>query len=210
MRRIEYENGQYINGLIFLEETIKKNNVRHALFQCYCGNKFQAAINKVRFGHTNSCSCLQKQKITKLNKTHGLSKNPIYNIWKDMKRRCLNPKFKGYKNYGGRGISICDEWLNTPEKFIEWASNNGWKEGLEIDRINTNGNYEPENIRFISHAENSRNRRPVKANWDLVLDVRNAKLLLGEQITNVELAQAFNLSEKSISQIINNTRWVTL
>lgn len=210
MRRIEYEFGQKINGLTFIGETIKKNNVRKALFRCHCGNEFEAVINKVRFGHTKSCSCLQKETTRQINLTHGMSNNPLYSVWKDMKARCLNINCRGYKNYGGRGIKICDEWIESPHKFIEWASTNGWEKGLEIDRIDVNGNYEPSNIRFISHAENSRNRRPVKANWDLVFDIRNTKLLLGDQITNIELAQAFSLSEKSISQIINNTRWVTL
>lgn len=210
MRRIEYQAGQKINGLVFIKETVKRNNIRRALFKCFCGNEFETQINKVRFGHTKSCSCLQKETVAAMSTTHGMSNKTLYYVWKDMKYRCLNAKCKAYKNYGGRGISIFNDWIETPDKFIEWASKNGWEKGLEMDRINNNGNYEPNNIRFISHAENSRNRRPVKANWDLVLDIRNTKLLLGDQITNVELAQAFALSEKTISQIINNTRWVTV
>ena len=80
-----------------------------------------------------------------------------------MKTRCYNPKFIYYNNYGGRGIKICDEWLNDFGKFYDWTINNGYKEGLTIDRINNDGNYEPSNCRWITRAEQNRNQRKSKS-----------------------------------------------
>lgn len=89
-----------------------------------------------------------------MNYKHGLCGTPIYNKWKHMKARCLNSNNKDFKSYGGRGIKICDEWLTfTP--FYEWAMQNEYKMGLDIDRIDNDGNYEPNNCQFISHIDNS-------------------------------------------------------
>lgn len=94
---------------------------------------------------------------------HGLTfKNPrLYRVWTTMKHRCENPKRSKYPSYGGRGISLCEEW-QKPETFIDWALNNGYQEGLQIDRIDNNGNYEPDNCHFVTPMENSRNRRNTK------------------------------------------------
>lgn len=210
MKRVEYQSGQKIRGLVFIKEVIKKNNSRRALFQCVCGKEFESYLNKVRFGHTRSCGCLKIQATIERNLTHGLTYHPLYTVWKDMKTRCLNVKCDAYKDYGERGITICNEWVETPNQFIEWALASGWQKGLEIDRINNNGNYEPGNIRFVTHAENSRNRRPVKASWETVLDIRNTKMLLKDLVSNVELAKAFSVSEKVVSMILNNKRWSTI
>lgn len=85
---------------------------------------------------------------------HGLRNHILHNIWSGIKTRCHNSKRKGWKDYGGRGIVVCDEWINSFLSFYNFCINNGWKEGLEIDRININGNYEPSNCQFITKAEN--------------------------------------------------------
>jgi hypothetical protein len=89
---------------------------------------------------------------------HGYSKTKIYSVWEAIKQRCLNPNDRGYKNYGGRGIRICDEWLNSMP-FILWAINNGYRDGLQIDRINNNGDYEPSNCRWVDATVNNSNQR---------------------------------------------------
>ena len=89
--------------------------------------------------------------------THGKSKTRLYNIWSDMKRRCYNPKNKRYNRYGGRGISVCDEWKDDFQAFYDWAIYNDYAEDLTIDRIDVNGNYEPNNCRWITWKEQQRN-----------------------------------------------------
>ena len=90
---------------------------------------------------------------------HGLSKDPLYSRWKTMKQRCYNPKCKSYKNYGGRGIQVCQEWKNDFLAFYNWAINNGYQKELEIDRKDNDGNYTPENCRFVTRSKNNKNRR---------------------------------------------------
>lgn len=89
-------------------------------------------------------------------KQHGQKGTKLYKVWEAMKRRCLNPNDKAYIHYGARGIKVCDEWLNFIP-FFKWAKSNGYKEGLTIDRINTNGNYEPANCRWVTHYVQNRN-----------------------------------------------------
>lgn len=90
---------------------------------------------------------------------HGLSHHPIYKLWKTIKGRCYDAKNISYKYYGLRGIKICNEWINSPEAFVKWASENGYQKGLQIDRINNEGDYAPDNCRFVVNGENQKNKR---------------------------------------------------
>jgi hypothetical protein len=90
---------------------------------------------------------------------HGLRYHPLYQVWAQTKNRCYNKNDKRYKDYGGRGISVCLDWKHNPKVFIEWALTHGWKKGLCIDRINNDGNYKPDNCRFVTRAESNRNKR---------------------------------------------------
>lgn len=90
---------------------------------------------------------------------HGLSKHPLYTVWNGMKSRCYSITHKGYKNYGGRGITICDEWVMNFNSFYEWAIKNGWQKGLQVDRINNDLGYTPFNCRIVTKTENNNNRR---------------------------------------------------
>ena len=91
------------------------------------------------------------------NNTKGWSNYKIAYIFSGMKQRCYNPNCKSYPLWGGKGIKICDEWLNDPKKFDIWAINNGWQDGLTIDRIDSKGNYTPENCRWVTREDNGRN-----------------------------------------------------
>lgn len=90
---------------------------------------------------------------------HGYRYHPLYNIWCIIKSKCCNENYRDYKYYGGRGITVCDEWKNDPVKFIKWCLENGWQKGLEIDRRDNDGNYCPENCHFVTRKENVHNRR---------------------------------------------------
>lgn len=92
---------------------------------------------------------------------HGMYETPLYHKWENMKQRCFNTKHPSYKNYGGRGITVCDEW-KTFLNYYEWAIHNNYSDDLELDRIDNNGNYEPSNCRFISHKANNNNKRTNK------------------------------------------------
>lgn len=85
--------------------------------------------------------------------------HPLFTVWRKMRERCYNPREISYKRYGARGISVCDEWRNSSRLFVEWALANGWVPGLQIDRINNDGPYSPENCRWITRSQNLRNCR---------------------------------------------------
>lgn len=123
--------------------------------KCDCGN-----ITKVASGHLNasrirSCGCLFLDTIRK----HGLTNSRLYNIREGMVNRCYNPSCHSYKDYGERGIGICEEWRNDFMSFYNWAMANGYKDNLTIERIDVNGNYEPSNCKWITNGEQSRNKR---------------------------------------------------
>ena len=110
---------------------------------CECGNTTIVNGAKLKNGHTRSCGCLARDRSNRI--THGETGTRLYRIWQAMKNRCLNAKMPAYGYYGGRGITICDEWLHSFEAFRDWALANGYRADLSIDRIDVNGNYEPAN-----------------------------------------------------------------
>lgn len=129
---------------------------------CDCGNIVVTTAAHLRSGHTKSCGCYASSTISERNTTHGDSSSRLYWVWSNMKRRCDNQNSRDYKTYGGRGIRVCDEW-NDYAKFQEWALNNGYSASAKrgdctIDRINVDGDYCPDNCRWISIADQEVNR----------------------------------------------------
>ena len=152
--------GQRFGRLVVISEA-GRDKGRHILWlcRCSCGKEKIISGGSLRSGKTQSCGCLQKEKIRERSLTHGLSSHPIFGSWRAMISRCYRSKDRNYKNYGGRGIVVCLEWRSDPAIFCNWALENGWEEGLTVDRINNNKNYCPENCQFISLALNSVKQR---------------------------------------------------
>ena len=131
------------------------------LCKCDCGKHCVVRQTSLTGGvKTKSCGCLTKERMraNKYTKTHGQTNSRLYDIWKGMRKRCYNINANNYKNYGGRGISICNEWESF-EVFNEWASINGYTDELTIERIDNNKDYSPDNCSFISLANQMANRR---------------------------------------------------
>lgn len=149
--------------VLSFSESKKKSDNRHYyhyyLCKCDCGNTKVIERGHLLSHHTLSCGCLQVETLKKAFTKHNLSNHRLHRIWDKMKYRCLNPKFPRYQDYGGRGITICQEWLDDFMNFYNWAINNGYADNLSIDRIDVNGNYEPKNCRWADNKTQGRNTR---------------------------------------------------
>ena len=126
---------------------------------CECGNLTEVKYGNLVFGSTKSCGCLHKEGS---HHTHNKSNTRLHRIWRNIKSRCYNSNKPDYKYYGGRGIKVCDEWLNDFMSFYKWAMYNGYKDNLTIDRINGDENYSPYNCRWVNMKQQSRNRPNIK------------------------------------------------
>lgn len=128
---------------------------------CECGNKKIASYSNIKCGNVRSCGCWQRESRIITHTTHRKENLKLYKVYDGMKQRCCNPNNISYKNYGGRGITVCDEWLGKHgfDTFFEWANKNGYKEGLSIDRIDNNKGYSPSNCKWATLYEQGANKR---------------------------------------------------
>lgn len=179
----------------------KDGNSLYYYCKCDCGNNKIVLKSRLKNGKTKSCGCLRKEtsvlngkkgakktgdKLRKYNKKEKV----ISAIFNSMKQRCYNKNCSAYKNYGGRGIKICDKWLNNKngiKNFINWAINNGYQEGLTIDRINNNGDYCPENCRWITMKEQNKNKRS-----NVIIKINNEEKCISEW------AEIYNLNDATV------------
>ena len=164
---------------------------RFGIYECqYCGREFEVRVYSVKIGNARSCGCQKnKQKIT-----HGLTNSRFYSTWVDMVKRCSDIKNKDYKDYGGRGITVCEEWLDI-RNFIAWCDLTYPNiEGVSLDRIDNDGNYEPSNCRWVTKSEQVINQRmkitntsgykgviwnKKNSNWAAVIGIATKKVYIG-------------------------------
>lgn len=162
--------------------------------QCQCGNEKEVRTDCLISGSVRSCGCLKLEQ-DNINLTafhrHKLSNTRLWHIYYGILHRCYNCKDKRYKDYGGRGIEVCQEWRNSFDCFAEWAQKMRYADGLQIDRINNNGNYEPTNCRWVTAKEQSRNRRS-----NIIVSYK------GEDMTLIEASEKSGLSYSAL-----NARW---
>lgn len=131
-----------------------------------------------------------------MGKHHGGKGSRLYSIWRAMKTRCYNPNSKAYPRYGGRGITVCDEWLDSFEAFRDWALANGYRDDLTIDRVDSNGPYAPENCRWATYKEQANNTR------------RNRIITVnGERLTIAAASEKFNLNPFLLYDRISRLGW---
>ena len=152
------------------DDYIAPNGSQHVrwLCRCECGNETIVDVCQLVGGKTVSCGCVHENNLRNGHRTHGGRKDRLYKVYANMKNRCYNKNSEDYKYYGGRGVCICDEWLNSYQAFKDWAYFAGYDENADkgkctIDRIDVNGNYCPSNCRWVDMLTQSRNRRNVVA-----------------------------------------------
>ena len=173
--------GQRFGRLLVVDRDLSKPGVWWNC-RCDCGNLKSIRSGQLRYGHTHSCGCLRDEMLKEHNKpTHGETNTRLYSIWRGMKKRCYQPTSAGYKNYGGRGIKVCDGWISSYESFRDWSLANGYVDGLTLDRIDSDGNYEPSNCRYASYIEQENNKRNSH-----FIEVNGVKLTIAQwaRITN--------------------------
>jgi len=165
--------------------------------RCECGNTVSVYAYSLKNGNTKSCGCLQRKVASTMKTIHGSSSNSrLYSIWLNMKNRCTNTNHRDYHRYGGRGISVCQEWTHSFISFRDWSISNGYDDTKTIDRIDNNQNYTPSNCRWTTPAVQANNKR-------------NNHLLEynGETRTISEWAKELNVRPGVIFDRINRLGW---
>lgn len=203
-------------GMLVAKERVKSPNgdkKSYWLCECECGNTIITRKDSLENGHAKSCGyCLPNSGKLK----HGYSRTRLYSAYSSMKDRCYNPKANAYPLYGGRGITVCDEWLNDPQKFFQWSYENGYEDGKSraeqsIDRINNDGNYEPSNCRWTDKDTQNYNKRDTRKVYinggeKTLFDLHNE---YGISITTLRTRYTrYKRGQISIEQLVSNEKLI--
>lgn len=187
--------GQRFGRLVVKSRLPNKNKSPRLLCLCDCGNEVAVRPDQLKSGKTKSCGCYNKERVIETHTTHKGSHDRLYKKWSSMKNRCNNPRYKQYGDYGGRGIKVCQEWYDYGV-FREWCLSHGYTIGLQLDRIDNNKGYEPDNCRFISRVENMNNRRGcVKVSYN------------GETLTIAQWAKRYNIPQGTLHSRYFQLKW---
>lgn len=180
--------GQKFGKLTVIEKsTNTKQGKQMWVCKCDCGKTKAKPVNTsdLKAGRVKSCGCLYFESNKGRNRVHGLTHSRIYNIRQSFLSRCYNEKNVAFKNYGGRGITVCEEWRNSFNAFYDWATANGYSENLTLDRIDSNGNYEPSNCRWVSMKEQENNRKNNR-----IIFYKNKRYTLSQLAEELKLSSA--------------------
>lgn len=184
-------------GRLLVAERVENKTSKQTYWKCICdcGKTTIVIAGHLKDGHTQSCGCIHREKIKDIMSTHGKSSTKLYKVWRGIIDRTMYESNKSYANYGGRGIKLCDEWKDF-DVFYEWSIKNGYKDGLTLDRINVDGNYEPLNCRWATWKTQQNNRR-------------NNRLITynNETHTMKEWAEIRGIKYSTLSMRINNHKW---
>lgn len=158
-QKFQTPTGSKYGRLTVIDDTpVRTTGNRKVLCRCDCGTEKLVGIWEIANGVTKSCGCLVVEQVSALSLKHGEEGTPLYSVWHGMKARCQIPSAGPYNRYGGRGIAVCQEWSDSYIKFRNWAIDAGYKPGLQIDRRDNDGDYEPGNCRWVTPVVNANNR----------------------------------------------------
>ena len=175
--------GQRFERLTVIERTENKGSKAAWKCKCDCGGFTVAVSHDLISGHTKSCGCFQREQTSKASIKHGKRHIRLYSIWLSMKDRCFNPKNKRFCDWGGRGITVCDEWKNNFQSFYDYVSvlPHYNENGYSLDRINNDGNYEPGNVKWSTASEQNKNKRSYKK--EIIMELKMDEYQLPESIS---------------------------
>jgi hypothetical protein len=198
-KNIKNINGQKFNHLTAIR-FIRKNKcgAQIWLFECDCENKTRKEIilSDVKSNKSKSCGCLIARKTTPNKKKKQNQRKKIYNVWRHMKNRCYNPCYKNYHRYGGRGVIVCDEWLEGFKNFYDWTMSNGYTDGLELNRINNDGIYKCDNCNWVDRKTQMNNTS------------KNINITYNNQTkTLTQWAESLNISVNTLHSRLKKLNW---
>lgn len=175
----------------------KSGRKMYFTLECSCGNVREVRWDSVMTGDSRSCGCLAKEIMSEAVKTHGLTNHPLYNVWMDMNRRCFKKERKDYKHYGGRGITVDDRWVGD-EGIVNFLIDMypSHRDGLELDRIDNDGNYTKDNCKWSTRSEQSLNRRPSVDRGSPVTIKYDGKILRADQWEDITGIPKENINER--------------